>query len=241
MNNTHEVLIIVLSSLGLMAIVALLTRRFVNKRPLTSVLYFMADKQRPVLHILGYERIIPEDGDSFDVYKHYLFHLHTGKFELLAKQRGTGIDLQSEFVKRSLSAYASKHGVQLEFGIRALKNKFTHLYSRNSSDPVFEIYHEDSRRSDTELPPQFSPNALLFTRYTEHGVGMFTLTIRINGQTTHTCKMNGAPDQDCFGFYDNNRKRLYLVYLRSKLVAVGTGFMVIDYAEGKLVSDEFVR
>ncbi|MCU0432125.1 MAG: hypothetical protein MUC87_01570 [Bacteroidia bacterium] len=241
MDLLDEPVYIILFSVLIAVITAAVVRLFVKKHPLTSVMYFMADKQQPVFHLLGYERIIPDDGDSFDVYKHYLYHLHTGKFELIAKQRGTGLDLRSDFVKRSLTGYASKKRITLEFGKHAETNGFTFLHPKQSTDPEFEIYHEDSRRSDTELPPQYSPNALIFTRYTEHGVGLCTLVIRINGRTTQECKLNGAPDLECFGFYDNSRKRLFMLYLRSKYVTVGAGMLVIDYAEGKLMSDEFVR
>lgn len=236
-----QLFFIVLLSLALAGMLAFAVVMLVKTRPLTSAEFIIADKQQPVLHILGYERIIPDEGDSFDVYKQFIYHLHTGKFELLAKQRGTGIDLQSEFVKRNIANYSAKNRIQFEFGKHAARNGFTFLYPKNSSDPVFEIYHEDIRRSDTELPPQYAANALIFTRHTESGVGKVSLTLRKNGNTVQEYMLNGAPDTACMGFYDNQRKRLYLFYLRARFVTVGTGLCVIDYAEGKVLSDAFVR
>lgn len=241
MQSVTSLFFIVMLSLTVVAMCVFFVVMVTKRRPLTSASFVIADKHQQCAHIIGYERIIPEDGDSFDIYKQFIYHFDTDKFELLAKQRGTGIDLKSEFVTRNLANYITQNHIQLEFGKHATENGFTFLHPKTSNDPVFEIYHEDIRRSDTELPPQYTANALIFTRYTEHGVGKVSLVMRKNGRNVLEYALNGAPDADCKGFCDNQRKRLYLFYLRSRFITVGTGLCVIDYAEGKLLSDEFVR
>lgn len=241
MESTASLYFLILLSLALTAILVLFAVMVVKNRPLTSALFVVADKQQECIHILGYERIIPEDGDSIDIYKQFIYHLDTGKFELLAKQRGTEIDLQSEFVKRNIADYTTNNLLQLEFGKQATRKGINSLHPQHSNDPVFEIYHQNIRRSDTGLPLQYAPNALIFTRHTEQGVGKVSLALHKNGNVILEHMLHGAPDAECKGFCDTQRKRLYLFYLRSKCIIVGTGLCVIDYANGKLLSDEFVR
>lgn len=236
-----DTILIIVLSIGLMGAIFLAAYFVVKARPLTCALFVIQDKTQPLIHILGYESVMPDDGDSFEIYKHFTFHRYTKKFELLAKQRGTGLDLESNFVKRSLDAYYEKNKVRLEFGKAAEKDAFTFLSEPAEGDPVFEIYQIHHSTSDTQVASEIKPDALLFTRYFDHGFGKFTLTVQRNGKQLATHHLEGNPEFYLMGFCDNRTKTLIFTYGKQKYLKVGMGLCVINYLSGAMEFEAFVR
>lgn len=232
-------IIIIASVLGTGIFMFLMVWIIIRGRTINNVSYFIADEKYPVFHILGAEYVMPDEGESYEVYKHYIFSQHTLKFEMLSKQQGKGIDLESPFIKRSLEGFAAKYNETLRFGLHAVSNEFTVLRSAGKIDPVFTLHYTNWQKSDTEVAPKLDNNCLVFEKRSESD--LFNLTLRKGGREVATHKMRGLPDVAFFGFIDSTTMRLYFTYLKKRGLKYGVGLCVLQYETGELVFDEFVR
>lgn len=234
-----EIFIYSLIAIAGLTVPALIIYFAAGKNPLTVVEYFILDKKYPIIHFVGYESVMPDDGDSFEVYKHYVFNFETRKLTLCAKQRGTGISLTSDFIKRSIQKFFADHKMELAFGKQAVQNKFIYMYP--PEEPVFELHHFTYQDSDTTDAPKLGHNCLIFTRHEMHGECRFTFRLVYHKKEIVQHEMNGIADYYFFGLCDNKNAHLYFTYRKKYGLKSGMALCIVNYQTGQLVLDEFIR
>lgn len=208
--------------------------RYKRKEPLTYAEHFLRDKNPRYIHILGAKRIMPDEGDSYDIFEHYVFDLDELKFTKGEGQKGKSLDIGSEFVKRNLKLLEQKLNTQLEFD-HSSKNE----YDENG---ILKIYKFDDDQSDTEVYDELKNDNLTFIKRHVLNRERFTMILCRHGKELKRYEMKGDSDYFFKILYFENR--LWLSFLYSKVRGVystGMGLCILNYETGDLVYDGLVR
>lgn len=100
-------------SSGAIAYVArALGRRAAASLPLTRVTHLVPDASGSWMHVFGARRLMPEHGDSSDLWCHMMVEPRTGRWVHGASAPGADLDLDSPFVDRSMAVLATALGFE---------------------------------------------------------------------------------------------------------------------------------
>ncbi len=201
--------------------------------PLTYAEFFLKDKGGAFIHILGARRIMPENGDSFDIFEHYVLDLHLLKFTKGGSQRGKNLDLRSEFVKRSTTDLSLKLNAPLEF--EKLKEGYD-----EEEDGLLKVYRFEQVQSDTEVYEPMSPDCLVFVEQGDEQ-DHFNMSVYRGGQLLKKHAMRGMSDYFFKTIYVDEKGWLCFLYRKQKLTLSGMAVCILNYQSGELVFDDFVR
>lgn len=233
-----ETILIIFSSLLFTgALFAFLMSRK-KREPLTFIEFFLKDKNPKYLHILGARRMMPEDGDSFDIFEHYVFDLSQLKFTKGGSQRGEKLDLKSEFVKRSVATLSQKLNDTLVFDMtsKAVDNED----DDDCNEVVLKVYHLKTTQSDTEVLEEMNPNRLVFVTHSDGG-GPFKMLIYKNDQELGQHLMRGMSDYFFKSLYIRDKNWLCFSYRKEETFTSGMALCIINYSTGELVFDGFIQ
>lgn len=203
----------------------------VRRASLDVIDHLILDESGRYVHVFGQTIHMPEDGDSFSVYRHLVLELDTLRVVPGDKRRGEALELDSPFVAASMSRLSGQLGVKLAFAGRVEKN-------RRSSVPVVI---RSAKRSDTENERSPPPNSVILWTVSDTPP-RFDLELRCDGKTRLRKAMKGHVDEPF-------RKRcavparglVLLTYLRDANFTTGVALLVIDVEEGVIRSDELLR
>jgi hypothetical protein len=227
-----SVLIIVGSFLFTGGFIWILVRH--NKmEPLTFAEYFMKDKSGSFIHILGARRIMPENGDSFDIFEHYVLDLQELKFTKGGSQQGKNLDLRSEFVKRSMAQLSQKLNVTLSFV--QVKEDFD-----DEQDGYLRVYRFDAVQTDTEVIDSIHPDCLVFVDKGDEA-DHFSMLIYRGGNLLKRHEMRGMSDYFFKTIYFDDRNWLCFLYRKQKVARSGMAVCIINYETGAMIFDGFVQ
>jgi hypothetical protein len=227
-------IIITLASIAAVGLFVFFAIRGKKREPLTYVEFFLKDKNQRYLHIFGGHTYMPDDGDSFTVFEHYVFDVHLLKFIKGLGQRGNDLHLQSEFVKRSIKNLSEKLQVPLAYILPA------DGYDEEE-DGLLKVYRFDSYQSDTEVIEELDKDCLIFITYGENRE-RFSITIARHGRQLAKHNLQGMSDYFFKTIYLEEKNWLCFTYRKQKSVLLGgMAVCIINYETGALVFDGFVR
>lgn len=204
-----------------------------KNEPLNHAEFFLKDVNPNYIHILGARRIMPEDGDSFDIFEHYVFDISLMKYTKGGSQRGKNLDLKSEFVKRSLEQLTQKLNTKLVF------------QPRNEDDDeeengLLKVYHFEQVQSDTEVYEPLSPDCMVFVEAGDER-DHFSLSIYRNSQLMKEHAMRGMSDYFFKTIYVDEKSWVCFLYRKQVVTRSGMAICIINYTSGEMIFDGFVQ
>ncbi len=204
-------------------------------RKLTWLVGLIPDENSEYLHIFGAERVAPEEGDSFDIFHHRLFHLKNFTIVQGDTQKGTDLELDSPFVERSVKRLRSELGV-----ILSPLTDYKYAEQDEEPEPNYPsgpvIQERDTNESDTvksELPPRLG---VVF--FMDKEKEYFRLEVYRDGSKISEHGMKGIADYFRFNYFDTNREILFFTY--SKGSYSGMAIAAVDMKSGVLLCDKFI-
>jgi hypothetical protein len=229
----YQSIIITMASIGTVVLFVFFAIRRKKTEPLTYVKFFLKDKNQRYLHILGGKTYMPDEGDSFTVFEHYALDLNSLKFIKGESQRGNDLELESEFVKRSLASLSQKLQGSLQF-ILPPQN------FDEEEDGLLKVYRMDVFQSDTEVAKELNKDHIIFTSHGESE--RFTLTLTRHGKQVAQHNMRGMSDYFFTTIYLKHKPWLCFTYRKQASIFLnGMAICIINYQTGELVFDGFVR
>jgi hypothetical protein len=200
-------------------------------RHLTYVTYFRRDLRSPeLIHLFGANRCMPEDGDSFDIWRHLVIDIHSFEVTPGLEQRGNDFSIKSAFAKRALEAMSQQMNKPLDAPTDDIEE-----------DDSFRVLERDSNDSDTEELEAPPSNGLILTKRTIGERERYQVELRRDGETLSSHILTG----DCTYFrhlvFVPEENRLFATYRRTHWLGNGgSGFYVLDLQTGALVHDGYV-
>jgi hypothetical protein len=212
-------------------------------RLLTWLQFFVPDGSGRFLHIFGAERVMPEDGESFDIWHHRLFDLNTLTFHAGEKQRGDDLELDSPFVKRSMDALGKQVGFRLTLGQPAEdvddqeEPDENDQYALRQSHPPLLL--REGSTTDTVKQRPLPADCIVVTMLNTEPE-KFTIAVRQNGVEKGSHLIPG--DADYFGkvIWVDSKHWVAMTYRRLILSRSGMALLILDYESGKLVFNNFI-
>lgn len=225
--------IIILGSILFTGIFVLILVRYKKLEPLTFAEYFLKDKGGAFIHVLGARRIMPEYGDSFDIFEHYVLDLQQLKFTKGGSQQGKNLDLKSEFVKRSIAQLS--HKLNVPFSFVHGKEDF-----EDEQNGALKIYRFDSVQTDTEVIDSIHSDCLIFVDKGDEA-DHFSMLIYRAGNLLKRHEMRGMSDYFFKTIYLEDRSWLCFVYRKQKVARSGMAVCIINYETGDMIFDGFIQ
>lgn len=204
-----------------------------KKEPLNHAEFFLKDVNPNYIHILGARRIMPEDGDSFDIFEHYVFDISLMKYTKGGSQRGKNLDLKSEFVKRSLGQLSQKLNTKLVFQPRGKEYD-------DEENGLLKVYRFEAVQSDTEVYEDLNPNCMVFVEAGDDR-DHFSLSIYRDGQLMRKHAMRGMSDYFFKTIYIDEKNWLCFLYRKQIATRSGMAICIINYNSGEMIFDGFIQ
>jgi hypothetical protein len=229
----------IIYSIGLpiviMGIILFIILRYKKFEPLTYPEFFIKDRNPKYLHVLGAKRIMPDEGDSFDIFEHYVFDLDELKFIKGEGQKGKDLNLQSEFVKRNMQLLGEKLNTRLELV------QHNEDYD-DKEDGLLKIYHFDYDQSDTEVYDDLKNDNLTFIKRHSTNRDIFTMILCRHGKEMHRYEMKGMCDYFFKCLYFENRSWICFLYNKERgIYSNGIALCILNYETGDMIYDGFVK
>jgi hypothetical protein len=108
-------------------------------RKITFIEWMGRDLTYPdLLHVFGAIRVMPDEGDSFDIYRHSVIDLNTYAVTNGLQQRGTDFSIKSEFVKRCIAQMSAQMNRKLK------------VLPEEAAKPVYQVHTETQIEEDSD-------------------------------------------------------------------------------------------
>ena len=204
-----------------------------------------------ILHVFGAIRVMPDEGDSFDIYRYCVIDLNTYMVTNGIQQQGTSFSIKSAFAQRAIDAMSLQLNRQL-----ALAEPKAPLEDEDGEEmePIaefpdlaehceFPVVDLESGESDTDVPKKLPRNCLKFTKHTltERGERFSVQLIR-SGAGMEVHPMSGLHDYFRHVIRLKDTGRLLCTYRKENWIGSGgMAFYVIDSSTGALLHDGMLK
>lgn len=190
----------------------------------------MADNDKNLLHIFGHSIYMPDDSPSFEIYRHYVFDMINYQFIAGDHQQGTGIDMNSPFVERSLKMVSDKMGKSLR------------MISADEIRSDIKVVRRDLSTTDTEVIAKIPNNAFVVTKLRENGMGISKVRLEIYRNGISMCQrvFKGWAEHDFRIYQTPFSNQVILLYSKGG-VNYGIALAVIDLSSGEFLFDQYIR
>ena len=189
----------------------------------------VADTDMNLFHIFGHSRYMPDDSPSFEIYRHFVFDMSNYRFTAGAHQRGTGFDLESPFVERSLQMLSDKMGRKLKLAID------------NPICSEIKVIRRDLNATDTEVIERIPNNAFVVTKLRENELGFSKVSLEIfrNGISMRNYVFKGWAEHEFRIYKTASPNEVILMYAKGG-VNYGVSLAVIDLSSGDFLFDQYI-
>lgn len=205
-----------------------------------------------ILHVFGAIRVMPDEGDSFDIYRHSVIDLNTYQVINGLQQQGTEFSVNSEFAKRCIAHMSTKLNRQLKH-VEAIETKegyggdeydendeveydqpeedieeVEYSESESESDSFEEncemaVVDRDSIESDTGEAKKLPKTGLIFTKNTTGENERFILCLRKSGRDVAEHQMSGMGDYFRHVIYLKPTNRIVITYRKEGFFGMSGG------------------
>lgn len=220
---------------------------------ITFTPYFKQDKNYPeLIHVFGSERVMPDEGDSFDIWQHCVISMADFSVTKGIKQRGNDFDIKSGFAKRALEDMARKLNRNLAFDLSKTDDEDDTDYSSDSEDgeeleytaPVkntFPVEERESGDSDTAVLPKLPKDGIVITLMKGSERERFSVELFRHGQAVKSHLLNGMGDYFRHEIYYPEKNQIIMTYRKENWFGSGgMGFLVLNTETGEKVFDGFM-
>lgn len=200
-------------------------------RKITYVEEFIRDARYPdQLHLFGAIRVMPDEGDSFDIWRHCLIDANTFQVTNGLQQRGNDFSIKSAFAKRALDEMSKQTGRQLQFNLETPKD-------------AVKYYFADSNDTDTaELQPLPREGVLCTKLQGIESKERFRLELIRSGQIVATHTFKGLADYFRHSIFIPEKNLLYSTYRHEPAMGIGgMAFYVLNIQTGELLHDDYIK
>lgn len=189
----------------------------------------VADSAMNLFHIFGHSIYMPDDSPSFEIYRHYVFDLSNYQFTAGSHQQGTGIDIDSPFVERSLQLLSGKMGRKLK------------LAPGNHIRSDIKVIYRDVNATDTEVIEKIPGNAFVVTKLRENEMGFSNVGLEIyrNGINIRRHVFKGWAEHKFRIYKTSFPNQVILLYSKGR-VNYGIALAVIDLTNGDFLFDQYI-
>jgi len=220
-----------------------------------------------ILHVFGAIRVMPDEGDSFDIYRHSVIDLNSYSVINGLQQRGTEFSIKSEFAKRCIQQMSQQMNRQLKPLLKAENIeqeeevevedqnenpedllRIFDIQTKTVEEDPFEdnceiaVVDRDSHESDTSEAKKLPGTAIIFTKNKVGDRERFLLRLRRSGRDCSDHQMSGMPDYFRYVLHLKQSNRIVATYRKEG--AFGTGgmaFFVLDANSGELLHNDYIK
>lgn len=225
-------------------------------RNITFIEHFCRDAQYDdILHVFGAIRVMPDEGDSFDIWRHSVIDLNNYSVTNGLQQRGTEFSIKSAFAQRCIEHMSEKLNRKLKPAEKKVDSdeddekymdddyvepepEFAQLED-NCELPVTEL---DQNDSDTSEPKKLPKMGLVFTKNNIGDRDRFTVQLYKSGRGLDVHQMSGMSDYFRHVLWRRRTNRIIVTYRKTNWVGTGgMAFFVLDATTGMLLHNDMIK
>lgn len=220
-------------------------------RSITYLDHVGRDENYPdIIHVFGAIRIMPDEGESFDIYRYCIIDLNTYEVTNGLQQRGNSFSIKSPFAKRAIDEMSAKLNKKLalkadkevrydEEGDEIEETSEYRDLEQNCEFPVAEGRSDDS---DTDEPKKLPRTCLLYTKNNIGDRERFTVQLVKGNVAMQAHQMNGMHDYFRHILKPRERGCLLGTYRKENWMSSGgMAFYVIDMHTGDLLHNGMLK
>lgn len=218
-------------------------RRKMSARPITYVEHFIRDQSGRHLHIFGAQRIMPDEGESFDIWHHRIFDLTKLTFFPGDSLRGEKLELDSPFVIQSLQKLSAAVGFNLALGEDSGRIDDQDDPEDNDQFSLraarLPLFYRDHLPTSTERPRTFPADSIIVTQVSEEPE-RFSIVLRKNGADAATHIVPGDPDYFGRVIWLDPEPWVAITYRRVLPLRSAMALLVLNHQTGEMVFNNFI-
>lgn len=216
------------------------------RRKQTYLEYAVQDGNHPALfHLFTAHRVMPDDGDSYDIWTAWLFDADTFKFTKGISQIGESFSIKSAFAARALEDMKAKTGKALSWS--KIREEFDSEEEQDNYESDLErkkirIMEISANASDTDELPKLPDTGIVLIKGQRFSRERFTVQVRRNRVIVREVPMRGMCDYFRHVFRLENPTRILFTYRKSgygELIS-GMAVCIIDMTSGETIFDDYV-
>jgi hypothetical protein len=215
-------------------------------RKITYLEYFNQDKNySELIHVFGARRVMPEDGDSFDIWHHIIINTTDFSITKGINQRGNEFSIKSNFAQRALEEMSRKLNRNLAFDFTAEEQELAQYESEEElvfpTQESIEVILIDSLDTDTGELPKLPLNGIVLTTYKNFSAPRFTVQLYRNGVSICSHSLKGDPDYFRKSVFYPQNQTIVFSYRKEMSAAIGgMAFFALNMSNGELLHDGFI-
>ncbi|MCK6641107.1 MAG: hypothetical protein L6Q81_13585 [Bacteroidia bacterium] len=216
------------------------------RRKQTYVEYAVQDGNHPALfHFFTAHRVMPDDGESYDIWTAWLFDSDTFTFTKGISQIGESFSIKSAFAARALEDLKAKTGKALSWS--KIREEFDSEEEQDAYESEIErgkirIAEISSLASDTDELPKLPDTGIVFIKGQRFSREIFTIQVRRNRVIVRETPMRGMCDYFRHVFRLENPSRVLFTYRKSGYgdLVNGMAVCIVDMSSGETIFDDFI-
>ncbi|TND10536.1 MAG: hypothetical protein FD123_178 [Bacteroidetes bacterium] len=183
-----------------------------------------------LLHVFGAIRVMPDEGDSFDIWRHAVINTQTYAVTNGIQQRGNDFEIESPFAQRAVNEMSTKLNRMLDVDPAKIEKQY-------------ELHFTDTNESDTVRKKKLPPERLHFVKDTSFENERYRMTLYKNDQPFETHRVYGDPEYFNHAVLLDEGKRLLYTYRKTGYwgMSGGMAFLALDLASGKILHDAYIK
>jgi hypothetical protein len=225
-------------------------------RSITYLDTFCRDENyEDLLHVFGAIRVMPDEGDSFDIWRHAVIDLNTYNVTNGLQQKGNEFSIRSPFAQRCIEHMSQQLNRKLKPAVKKPADDSDdeswmddNYVAPESPDQDLEENCElpvtdcDAGDSDTALPKKLPKTGLVFTKNNTETRDRFTVQLYRSGRGLDIHQMNGVGDYFRHVLWLKRTNRVVVTYRKeSRMSSGGMAFFVLDATTGLVLHNDMIK
>lgn len=189
----------------------------------------IADSDANLIHIFGHSIYMPDDSPSFEIYRHFVFDFSNNQFIAGDHQQGTGINIESPFVERSLQSLSNKLGRRLQ------------LAPDKEIRSAIKVIRRDLNNTDTEVIEKIPNDAFVVTKLRENEMGFSKVRLEIyrGGINIRRHEFKGWAEHD-FRIYKTSFSNQVILTYAKGWMNYAVSLVVIDLSTDEFLFEQYI-
>lgn len=225
-------------------------------RSITYIEWFSRDEQYDdILHVFGAIRVMPDEGDSFDIWRHAVIDMNNYTVINGLQQTGNDFSIKSPFAQRCIEHMSAQLNRKLKPA--AAKEDSDDDDERHMDDDYIEpepefadletnceipITEFDKNDSDTSEPKKLPRFGLVFNNTKFGDQERFTVQLYRSGIGMEAHPMKGMSDYFRYVLWLRKTNRIVVTYRKENWVGSGgMGFFVLNATTGELIHNDLIK
>lgn len=201
---------------------------------------------RDLLHVFGAAVVMPEYGDSFDIWRHSVINIDTFEVTRGLEQKGNNFSIKSPYAQRAREKMEQLLGRPLEYELKKEEDDYESEEAYDAAmdaeeKNALQIQLLDQNDTDTSEPVPEIKNGLILTQFFQGDHTRYALRLMRGGLEVAKQTIKGDCSQTESHILLRDKNLLFFFYFRDPLFgAGGRAFFVLDMNSGALLHDAYV-